>query len=297
MSGEFILGVHVTQVSKVLDSGKKRELHDAIIEDTDVLGLNAAQVFLFGPRLPIENKVDYPKIVESSKDLDLTTHSPYSTVGIWKVNTHNKTETKSKTKLTQFKNQMLATKKAGGWCMVVHIAKNLPEDIADTMTLLKPIAKSTGVKIGLEMVASKADREKTYETPEKLDNLATLLGKNETYYCFVVDTAHIWGAGQDIQSYHNMKDWLDRMTFKKKIGMFHLNGSYALRGSGKDKHAIPFTEGDNIWSGVNPQTSGVRAIVEFAKEQGIPMICEINRGTQAEVVAGLETIKKLGGVE
>lgn len=291
---EFILGVHVSQSSKVADDKKKRELHDAIIDDTNLFGLNAAQIFVYGPRSPIPNKIDFDKIQHTCVELDLTVHSCYSQVGIWKVQPHNRNTPAAKSKLTIFNNEMAAVRKAGAWCMVVHISKILPEEVANTMKYLKPIAKKNGVKISLEMVASKADREKTYETPEKLDNLVTLLGVGESYYCFTVDTAHIWAAGQDIQSYANMKDWLARMTYKKKIQMFHLNGSYSARGSGKDKHAIPFSANDKIWHGIAPEESGVRAIVEFAVEHSIPMICEINIGSQAEAVAGLETIKKLG---
>jgi endonuclease IV len=241
----------------------------------------------------VANKINAEKIQSATTDVDLSVHSCYSTVGVWKVNNSNKGDAHSKSKITQFKNQMEATKKIGAWCMVLHISKVLPEDATETLNILKPIAKRTGVKIGIEMVASKADREKTYETPEKIDNLITLLGKNEPWYGFVVDTAHIWGAGEDIQSYESMKNWLDRITFKKKICMFHLNGSSAVRGSGKDKHEIVFVKEDKIWHGIDPKKSGVRAVVEFAKKYDIPMICEINRGSEKEVNTGLEIIKQL----
>ena len=294
---DLILGIHTSHTSPIITNKKKRELHDAIKEDVDKFGLNAVQIFTHGPRLPTENKLDYEKINKVSHDLDVTVHSPYTTVGLWKIQSDNKNDSVSKRKITQLKSQLLAVKKAGGWCMVVHITKTLPENIAYTMKLIKPIVKKIGVKISLEMVASKADREKTYETPEKLDNLITLLGIKEKYYCITVDTAHIWAAGVDVRSYEAMNDWINRMTFKKKIEMFHLNGSFSERGSGKDKHAVPFSTNDKIWHGIDPNKSGVKAVIDFARSNNITIICEINRGTEEEIFNGLNIIKKLGGVD
>ena len=290
----MLLGVHVAQSSKTLDDKKTRQLHETLKLEMDILGLNSAQIFVSNPRTSLPAKINYDALQQACSDIDLSVHSPYASVGIWKVNNDNKTTPSSKQKIGMFKNQMELTQKAGAWCLVLHITKLLPENVVETMNIIKPIAKQTGVKIGLEMVANKADREKTYETPEKIDNLIMLLGQ-KTYYGIVVDTSHIHGAGIDCSSYESMKNWFDRLTYKKRIVMFHLNGSYAERGSGKDKHAIPFSAEDKIWHGIEPSKSGVRAVVEFANQHSIPMIVEVNRGTQAEVVESLEIIKQLGG--
>lgn len=294
MSEKFILGIHSSQVSKILNDKKKRSLHDAIKFDTNKFGLNAAQIFVYGPRLPIENKNNYELIMENSKDLFLSVHMCYSSIGIWKVNKKNKDEKISKTKITKFTNELLAVKKTGADIAVLHISKNIPENIAETMSILKPIIESINIKIGLEMVSSKADNNKTYETPEKINNLIELLGFNNNYYCFVIDTAHIHGAGQDITSYNNMNNWLNRLKYKNKIGMFHLNGSYSLKGSGKDKHAIPFIKEDKIWYNIKPEESGLFAVVQFAVKYGVQIICEINIGTEEEAKNGINIIKKLG---
>ena len=196
-------------------------------------------------------------------------------------------------KLDLFKAQLLSCKKANAWGMVVHVIKQYPDILANSMSLLKPLAKKAGVKIILEMVALKADADRTYETPEKIDNLTTLIGPNEQWWGWCVDTAHLWGAGVDIKSYESMKTWLDAITYKKKIVQFHLNGSSARCGSGKDKHEIAFGPDDLIWKGVKPENSGVRALVEYALEHNVTIICEINRGAEAETKKSLKRIIKL----
>lgn len=293
----MLLGVHVTKSSHVLDDKTNaKDLSDAIKRDVEKLGLNAVQVFTYGPQYVVPNKINFEEVKKVTHDLDLTVHSAYATTGIWKVSTENHTDADSKKKLDIFKMQLLSCMKIGAWGMVLHVTKQYPDILADTMTLLKPLSKKSGIKVILEMVANKADPDKTYETPEKIDNLTTLIGPKEQWWGWTIDTAHLWGAGVDIKSYASMKGWLNRLTYKKKIVQFHLNGSSANCGSGKDKHEIAFSPDDKIWYGVKPEDSGVRAVVEFALENSITIICEINRGTEKEVIKSLNTIKKLAGL-
>jgi hypothetical protein len=90
-----------------------------------------------------------------------------------------------------------------------------------------------------------------------------------------------------------MKSWLDEITYKQKIKMFHLNGSSALKGSGADKREPAFTSTDKIWYGIHPKKSGVRAVMEFASKYKIPVICEINRGEEADIRESMKLIKSL----
>ena len=90
--------------------------------------------------------------------------------------------------------------------------------------------------------------------------------------------------------------WLADLTHKKKILLFHLNGSSANRGSGKDKHEIAFSPDDSIWGKIDPAKSGAYAIVEFALKYDIPIICEINRGNAKECIRSLNKLKELSGV-
>lgn len=293
MSG-ITLGVHVTKSSHVLDDKTNaKSMSAAILRDTSALPINAVQIFTYGPQYLVPNKIDYDEVVENTKDLDVTVHSAYMTTGIWKVNPENQQEAESKKKIDLFKAQMLSTKKVGAWGMVLHVNKEYPDNLASTMTVLKPIARKAGVKIILEMVAVKADANRTYETPEKIDNLTTLIGPTESWWGWCVDTAHLWGAGVDIRSYESMKKWLDAITYKKKIVQFHLNGSSANCGSGKDKHEIAFSADDKIWYKVKPEKSGLRAVVEYALQHDVTIICEINRGAEADTKTTLNTIIKL----
>lgn len=290
----LILGVHVAKSSKVLDDKKDRTMHDAIKQDIDTLELNAAQIFTHGPRFMNENAMDHKQVVDATADLDLTVHSAYMSVGIWKVNEDNWKTKQSQGHIERIVAHLRVCKKIGAWGLVVHITKQHPDDVAFAMKKLRPYAKKYGVKILLEMVANKADAIKTYETPEKIDNLTELIGAKETWWGWCVDTAHLWGAGVDIKYYKSMKDWLQRITHKKKICMFHLNGSSAARGSGKDKHEIPFCSQDVMWHSVDPSNSGLRAVIEFAVPRNCTVICEINRGTRNQVIRGLEIIKRIG---
>ena len=287
-----MLGVHVTKESHVLDDKSTAvDLSDAILRDLGELELNCAQVFTHGPRFVVPNKLDYQAIKDAAKDIDLSVHSAYPTTSIWKL--AGTTSEQDKKRLDTLKIQLVSCVKIGAWGLVLHINKIYPDEAANVMHMIKPFVKKSKVKLILEMVSSKADANKTYETPEKIDNLTTLIGAEETWWGWCIDTAHLWGAGIDIKSYESMKSWLNRLIYKKKISMFHLNGSSAVRGSGQDKHEIAFGPDDLIWRGIKPENSGVRAIVEFAEARSIPIICEINRGTEKNVKKSIEVIKKL----
>ncbi len=289
-----MLGVHVSKESHVLDDKTvAKDLSVAVTRDVEALKLNCAQIFTFGPRFIVANKIDFEALVDATKDIDLSVHSAYATTSIWKVNKSNKTTDDSKKRLLNIKAQLLSCVKANAWGIVLHINRISPSEAKETMSILKPIVKKTTTMLILEMVSSKSHPEKTYETPEKIDNLTTLIGPNETWWGWCVDTAHLWGAGVDIASYENMKAWLDSLTYKKKVVMFHLNGSSAVRGSGADKHEAAFSPSDLIWKDKDPKKSGVRAIMEFASIYKIPVICEINRGSEADIRKSIATIKSL----
>ena len=293
----MILGIHVTQQSKVLDDKTPYELHLAIRRDLDHYGLNACQLFTYGPRLPIKNSIDYKKLLKETIDIDVSVHSCYPTTSIWKINHDNKSTPQNKKRLTIFKNQLSSTRDIGGWCFVLHINRILPRDAIETLEIIHPLCLESNVKLGIEMVSSKADTERTYETPEKLDNLISQIEKiptnNKDWYGIVVDTAHLWGAGVDIKSYDSMENWLSRFFHKKKICMVHLNGSSAERGSGKDKHEAPFSPDDKIWHDIPLKKSGLFALVKFCIANQITIICEINRGTQKNISKSLSMIKSI----
>ena len=290
----MLLGIHVSKTNDILGHKATDDISDAIERDSKQLGINCAQIFTHGPQGHAAVKIDYDLLIKKTADINLTVHSSYPTIGIWKVKQSNINEFNSKRAINSIRAQLLACKKAHAWGLVLHISKILPDEAADTIRALKPMIKKIGVKLVLEMVSSKADENKTYETPEKINRLTELLGPNENWWGWCVDTAHLWGAGVNIQTYDNMKSWLDRIKHKEKILMFHLNGSSAVRASGQDKHEIAFGAKDDIWHGIDPQHSGVRAVVEYANKYELPIICEINRGTVEDYIMSIEKIKELG---
>ena len=291
----MLLGVHVSKDSTVVE-GKSKSIEQAISRDLDKLGLNAAQVFVSNPRNGIVSKLNYDEIISTTKDIDLTVHGSYNTVSVWKVTRANKNSPISQRIITNFTKQLIATKAMTGRCLVIHISKVTIATIVETMYVLLPIAAKYKVTIGLEMISSKATANTTYETPEKINSLISAvnsIGPESKWYGIVVDTSHIHGAGVNIQSYHMMSHWLDLIKEKKKIVMFHLNGSYAECGSGKDKHAIIFSHEDLIWNKTKPSASGVRAVVEYAIKHNIVMIMEINRGSHESVIKAIDLIKQM----
>jgi endonuclease IV len=291
----MLLGVHVSKDSTVVE-GKSKSLESAIRRDLDELGLNAAQIFVSNPRNGIIGKLDYNAISHATADIDLTVHGSYNTVSVWKLTRANAHTPSSQRIIGNFTKQIIATKATSAWCLVIHISKVTLPIITETMHVLLPIAAKHKVTIGLEMISSKATALTTYETPEKINLLVSAInaiGPVSKWYGIVVDTSHIHGAGVNVQSYHMMSHWLDLIKEKKHIVMFHLNGSYAECGSGKDKHAIIFSPEDLIWNKVKPEASGVRAVVEYALKHNIVMIMEINRGSHASVVKAINIIKQL----
>ena len=290
----MLLGIHVSKTNDILGHKAADDISEAIERDSKQLGINCAQIFTHGPQGYNAVKIDYDLLVKKTSDINLTVHSSYPTNGIWKVKKNNEHEFASKRAINVVRSQVLACKKAHAWGLVLHISKILPEEAADTILTLKPMIKKIGVKLILEMVSSKSDANKTYETPEKINRLTELLGANENWWGWCVDTAHLWGAGVDIQTYDNMKNWLDAIHHKEKILMFHLNGSSAVRASGQDKHEIAFGAKDDIWHEIEPQNSGVRAVVEYANKYELPIICEINRGSVEDYIMSIEKIKELG---
>lgn len=282
----LIIGVHCNKVSKIND--KSNSLSQSIKDEMDHFDLNAAQIFVANPHTGIVSDITHntKDIVDSTTDIDLTVHSAYTTVGIWKINKDTVINNVLNNILNKFIFQIKICKIIKAWCFVIHLPKKPISDIKNTMEFMLLYAKKYNIKIGLEMPSYKSG-PLTYETPQKLNQLVS----NTDYFGIVVDTAHLWGAGIDVSGYNVMNQWLNNMN--KIICMFHLNGSFSDKGSGKDKHAIPFSSEDKIWHNVNPKQSGLYAVVEYSVKYKIPIICEINRGTNDEIHTSMNIIKKL----
>ena len=282
-----MIGVHSSKKSLVLDNKRPRKtLSDAINDDTSTLDLNAVQIFTHGPMNSTRNNYNTNDIIKTTKNIEVTVHSSYTMVQIWKYQT---LLDKAKA-VSNITSQLSACNDINARYYVLHITKHPIETISYVMNeIIKPIAKKYKITIALEMVASKAHKTLTYESPKKINKLTKAIpGK---WWCWCVDTAHLWGAGVNITSYIDMNKWLSGISDRSRIKLFHLNGSSAKLGSGKDKHEIAFTKQDNIWHNTSYNTSGLRAVVEFAKKYNSTIILEVKRGKQKDIEALLNTIK------
>lgn len=276
----MILGIHTTKSSKVLDDKTEAaEMSQAIERDLTALNLNAVQIFTHGPQSSRAAKLDHKDIIKTTSDIYLSVHSAYVLTGLWKApNIFN----------DLLQKQLESCRKIKASDLVIHITKHPPEIIAKVMNLVKELVIKSKVRLILEMVANKA-ADDTYETPEKINYLTSLIGPAK-WWGWCIDTAHLWGAGVDIQTYAAMNQWMTKIEHPNQIKMIHLNGSSAILGSGKDKHEIAAGPDDLIWHNIEYKKSGLYAIVKYATKKKIPMICEINRGKEAYVKKLIRTL-------
>lgn len=296
-----MLGIHVAKKSKVLEKPhqNRKTMVDAIETDCGLLGLNAAQIFTHGPRgyrCNIEKEAEEIGEFCRKKKIALSVHSTYPSVAIWKVTRKTKDDAASKRILGHIRSQLEMCKVIGAKGLVIHLPRRPPEHILETMKVVHEIIKEIGISIWLEMISSKADPELTYETPDKLDRLCKILdcgGIPAETWGLCIDTAHIFGSGLDITDKKTMDKWFKDLSkgTRKKIRMFHLNGSESDLGSGKDKHAIAFSEEDNLYGHAESrEKSGLFSVIKFCKRNRIPVILEINRGSEEDAISLIDTI-------
>lgn len=286
-----MLGCHVARDSHVLDDAKTMPIDKAIARDCDAYGFNYAQIFTHGPQNYKAADIDRPALAEI-RDIGLVVHGAYTLTGLWKITRDNVNSGKSQAMIGFMKKHLLAAQEIGAIGVIVHVGRVDSRNVAYVMHILQPIAQQTRSKIILEMIATKAT-EHTYETPFKIDNLTTLIGRRENWWGWCIDTAHIWAAGQDIRQKNTMAEWLAGIKYKERLVLFHLNGSSQERGSGHDTHQVPGGPHDLIWKGLSIKDSGIAAVVKFAVAHEIPMIMEINRGTEREISEAVMQINEL----
>jgi endonuclease IV len=298
-----MLGTHVCKISKMLDPPNKvrKTMHESIQVECEVLGLNAAQIFTHGPRGYNRNPMDYEKLKKLSEEYHLSVHSSYPTVAIWKVTRKNKNEANSKKILEHVKDQLLSCRQIGADGLVIHISRHPVDHLLETMKVLEPIIKDIGVPVWLEMISSKAHPELTYESPKKLNRLVkTLKEIDPQVWGLCIDTAHVYGSGLDISTIKQQDSWFNELTKEasKKISLFHLNGTESILGSGSDKHAIAFCTDDNIYRKYKntPKKSGLYSVVKFCDKHIIPIILEINRGSEKGTIDLINIIATIESV-
>ncbi len=187
------------------------------------------------------------------------------------------------------------------------------------------------VSLVLEMPASKPD-DKTYETAAKLNYLCNSIRSNKNIilnWRLCIDTSHQWSCGIEISNSKNWNDWLNELDdfTRNKISIIHLNGNSTSNfKKGKDVHEIIMSPNDGIWSTlITPEirdfikkdgvsicknresffnylskeelkkfnSSSLFSIIQFAANNRIALILEVNRGDFIYTKFAIDVIKGL----
>jgi endonuclease IV len=306
-----MIGVHTSKISKVLDNPhqKRKTMLDAIACDTSKLNLSAVQIYTHGPRNSKRNDMDYKAIREycEKKEISLYVHSSYITIGIWHINEESKDEKKSKFAIQLLLDQLEACDELNSGGLVIHLPKKHPNVIIDAFKVLAPMTEKYNTPILFEMTAVKPHPMHTYETAEKNNRLCDMLIKeipDFTNWGICPDTAHLWGAGIEIDKVPIMKSWFADLTHPRRVKLIHLNGAnISTYGTGKDKHMVIFSNDDDIWNdtinsevGYNAKelkASSLYELLKFAKKYKLAMICEINRGDYDEIKFAMKSLNEI----
>ncbi len=258
------LGIHVAKTSKVCGS-KYASMYDAIKEETEMLKLDACQIFTHGPRTYNRNHIEYEKIRRycAESKIDISVHGSYLSVGIWKIKKNNKHITSSKKLMAHLIDTLASTKALGGGSVIIHLPNKPPNIIVETLEVLsenkeiEALQMNRGPFIILEMPASKPD-ENTYESADKLNNLCSMIcsasdkGKKTITlkWGLCIDTSHQYSCGINFGDQIIFRDWLGYLTdfTRHKIKIIHLNGNSEKNfKKGKDVHEIIMSPDDGIW--------------------------------------------------
>ena len=133
----------------------------------------------------------------------------------------------------------------------------------------------------------------------RLDELCSGFSKilNPKVWGICIDTAHVWSCGVSLTWKFEQDKYFKLMKkkTKKQIKLFHLNGSKCKTfRKNRDEHYIAMSKQDDLYpSDIPPEDLGIFSIIEFSITRGVPIICEINRGTEKEVRRSIKKIKKM----
>ena len=307
-----MLGVHVSKTSKILDPSKydaRNTMLDAITQDCEELKLNCCQIFTHGPANSHINAMDYSAVENycTINQITLFVHSAYMTTGIWNIKESNKSDPKSVYTINLLVSQFECCEKLNSKGLVIHTPKKEPGIIIEALKIVIPFIKEFKTPLIFEMTAVKPDPTKTYETPEKINNLNKLLHQEFPAYDnwgWCIDTCHLWSAGIEMNDVATVNKWLTTLDKPEKIKLFHLNGaSISTFNTGKDNHKVAFGADDDIWNKIinintgyikkKVKKSSIYTIVEFAKIHNISIICEINRGDYKEIEFSMKAIRRM----
>lgn len=263
-TGHYVVGVHTSK-------GKYKTLHDAIIGTNARAPAGATQIFTHGPQTVSMNKIDTDMLKKTSEHIKIYVHEPYPCF-IWKG---------SDEMFKHMMNVFTTADAIGASGVVIHLPRATVETVVThIVTFLGMLEEAKiNVPIILETPSNKPHPTMSWETPEKLEALTTLLaatGIDNSRVGLCIDTAHVYIAGAQIQTRMDASTWLKKLPIGW-VHLFHLNGNVYQQGVRfGDKHAIPFASDDQIWGQKNMtyNDSGCKEFIEYAKCYNIPVIFE-----------------------
>ena len=316
---KLILGSHVSKKSTLLgcDDNKKRKarstLLKAIKEDVQVLNLQAVQIYTHGPRRYSKNKLQHNEINKfiELKNINLTIHCSHILSNtIWKFDRSlikepnskepNSKEAKDKnTRVLKLLISEIISAKELNAPLLIHLPRGIkPKMMKSVLRVISYYAFQYNVKIIFENIPAKIcpeNKGSNYSHGKDLNKLYNVINKIfKSEWGFCIDTAHLWSSAIPISTKADQNKWFKSLKKEtlEKITLIHLNGSsYKTWNKNRDMHVIPMSKDDDIYNSENIKNSGVTAIVNFAKQRNIPIILEINRGTEKEVRQCIKLIK------
>jgi endonuclease IV len=200
----------------------------------------------------------------------------------------------------------------GAWGFVIHIPKRDPAELTGILNQFddyleeQKIDRSKLATLVLEQNTLKHDDLCSYELPSQLNRFGKLLmdAKLKFSWGFCLDTAHMWSSisehhrqlGYTIETHNGFFKWFSELDVEvvKKLVCIHFNGSKKEHSSNVDEHEIPLIgeDPDHIWGNCldNIGESSIPLILSIAYAQRIPLIMEVNSGTDQQIYTALDKL-------
>jgi endonuclease IV len=274
------IGIHVF---------KGKNMAESIKTAKQLCPLNSVQIFSHGPRSMNKVGLNVNDIIANTGDVNLYVHSSYPT------NPWNGKELIMKHTLDQLATA--SSIKAVG--VILHIPLLPPHLVVETVVVLVRRMLDIGIndqRVILEMKAVKQHPTNSYESPEKINRLITLLkdaGLTPEHVGICIDTAHIYAGKAEIHTYKQGVDYLNTIEDPEWVALIHLNGNvYDAKKRAGDKHAVPFDHEDKVWKDITYRNSGCRAFIEWAQAHNVNFILEVKDHHTFDQVNGFVRLAK-----
>ncbi len=267
---------------------KDKTLTEALLKALKEYEVSVVQIQTHGPRgrQPIKIDEKFADVVREKK-VRLFVHSSYPTASVW-----------NDEEVDHIIEQLETCEDLGAEGLVVHLPRQDAKHVAKCMSNKKLITalRKGSTRIIFEMTPNKnAPRNASFLMSASVnslgDELINILPDDKWGFC--IDTAHLWGGGISFNEAGTVKQWFGGLSeyMINKIKLIHFNGSDKKTfNTGRDQHFIAFGDEDHLFGDIfdargdiipekHKQSGGV-LLLRYAKKLGIPVVCEINNGTE-----------------